>query len=731
MTTDSSPSKGTDDSCPTISVLLAIPTFNNRDTLRDVVEDALSTGLPVLVVNDGSTDGGCETLDDLPVHRVDSTDNARPERSEGRGINRGKGAAIVAAGRWAETHGFTHVITLDADGQHDPREVGRFLERIQRSPQAIIIGKRDFPAAQAPRSSRFGRRFSNFWLKVACGISLPDSQSGFRAYPVPILRQVKCASHRFDFEIEILVRSVWAGATLDTVDISVRYDEQTRRSSRFRPWLDNARISLTYTRLVLRNFAPWPHKTLIEDPRTGEGRLSLKRLRHSWEILLRESTTPREMSAAAMLGIFLGTLPLIACHSVIIIFCATRLRLNRLIALNVSHICAPPFVPALAIEVGFFVRNGRWLTDFSVQTLGREIHQRLLDYLIGSMIVGPILALAAGGLVFLLAWLYQSHVRHRRRTLHGRPGAPPMADRTSGDHSPQYGGRLGHAIFHWWIRRLGVAPSYVLAALIIPYYVAFRPNARRAASPYLKRRFPDLSPLRRFAKTIEHFYTFGKVLIDQAAMGILGPQRFKIEFPRAEELHQLAQAQRGLVMLTTHAGYWQTSMANVGDLEVPVHFQLRLEPHTAGRHFFELAGENSRFRIISPEAFLGGMVEMTSALRSGECVAVMGDRAFGGKTQTAEFLGERAAFPIAPFHLAVHTGAEVVVLLTARTGKCAYRIEHTRITRESDRGKIPREEMINELLQRYVACLEEYVFRHPLMWYNFFDFWSRQEEGTP
>ena len=387
-----------------IRILLAIPTFNNRETLRGVVQRAMGTGLPVLVVNDGSTDGGPEALEGLPVDRIDF-----PE-------NRGKGAAIVAAGRWAEAGGFTHVITLDADGQHDPAEVHRFEQRIRQRPRAIIIGKRDMSGAQVPGSSRFGRRFSNFWLKIACGMSHPDSQSGFRAYPVAILRQVRCSGRRFDFEIEILVRSVWAGAALDAVDISVHYDEQTRRTSHFAPWRDNARISWLYTRLVARNLTPWPHKVLIEDPANGTARLSLKRPRQSLLILLRESTSPREMAAASMLGIVLGTLPLIACHSVVIIFCATRLRLNRMVALNVSHLCAPPFVPALAIETGFLVRKGRWLTEFSLQTLGYEIHQRLLDYLIGSMIVGPILGLAVAAVVFSLAWLYRRTMIRRGTT---------------------------------------------------------------------------------------------------------------------------------------------------------------------------------------------------------------------------------------------------------------------------------------------------------------------------
>jgi uncharacterized protein (DUF2062 family) len=136
-------------------------------------------------------------------------------------------------------------------------------------------------------------------------------------------------------------------------------------------------------------------------------------LRHplrSLKILLHESTSPWEIAAASMLGIFLGTLPLIACHSVVIVFCATRLRLNRLVAFNVSHLCVAPFVPALAIEVGYFARHGQFLTQFSLQTLGREAPQRLVDYLLGALITGPVLAVVAGVIAYLIALFYQKKI---------------------------------------------------------------------------------------------------------------------------------------------------------------------------------------------------------------------------------------------------------------------------------------------------------------------------------
>lgn len=231
-------------------IAIVIPTFNNRLTLRAVAEKAAASGLPVLVVNDGSTDGGPEALAGLAVARVDFP------------VNKGKGAAILAGAEWAEANGFTHIITVDADGQHDPADIPGFVEMIKKDPLSIVVGDRQFREA-APFSSRFGRKWSNMWLWITCGRSVRDSQSGFRGYPVAALRKVVCCGRKYDFEVEILVRSVWAGIDITSIPISVHYSDETKKASHFDPFMDNLRISKAYTRLVIRTLVPWPHKTLF------------------------------------------------------------------------------------------------------------------------------------------------------------------------------------------------------------------------------------------------------------------------------------------------------------------------------------------------------------------------------------------------------------------------------------------------------------------------------------
>ena len=268
---------------------------------------------------------------------------------------------------------------------------------------SIVMGNRVSHDHDMPSSSRFGRKFSNFWVWVCTGQYLLDTQSGFRAYPLALFKQLNFTARYYNFEIEALVKGIWAGLDATTVDISVTYDEQTKKASRFHSLLDNARISVTFARLVIRNFFPFPHKTYFKSQQGYSKKLSVKEPKKSLKILFTEATSTREIALACMLGVFLGTLPLVAMHSIVIVFAATRLRLNRLIALNISHFCAPPFVPVIAFEIGYYLFHKELLLAVSFQSVVKEIHLRFLEYALGATVLSPVLALFTGSVVFLIA----------------------------------------------------------------------------------------------------------------------------------------------------------------------------------------------------------------------------------------------------------------------------------------------------------------------------------------
>jgi uncharacterized protein (DUF2062 family) len=372
-------------------VWIVIPVYNHAATLREVVERTLRIHDRVLVVDDGSTDGGADVLEGLPVRVI------RHRR------NRGKGAALRTAARAARDAGATHLVTLDADGQHEPGEVPRLLRLLQDLPEAVLVGKRDFSGSGAPAFRRFGRAFSNFWFRVQTGRPVGDSQSGFRAYPVEVLLDLPIRERGYAFEVEVLVRAAWAGVEIRDVDVSVHYARGDRYVSHFRLLRDNARLSLLNARLTMRSMLPWPHAKLPGTPVREEERVSPLHPVRSLRLLLKGDATPARLAAAAALGVFLGALPLIGFHTVSILFAAGYLRLNRVAAVAASQLCMPPLVPALCIEAGFFLRHGRFLTEISLETLGYQAPERLYEWLIGSLVAGPVLGLTVAGVVYILA----------------------------------------------------------------------------------------------------------------------------------------------------------------------------------------------------------------------------------------------------------------------------------------------------------------------------------------
>jgi predicted LPLAT superfamily acyltransferase len=287
-----------------------------------------------------------------------------------------------------------------------------------------------------------------------------------------------------------------------------------------------------------------------------------------------------------------------------------------------------------------------------------------------------------------------------------------------------YGSALGYGIFHGVIRLGGVRAAYALLYLVLPYYLLLRPSVLASQMPYLRRRFPRSGPWALRFKAARHLAGFAKVLIDQAAAGVLGPQSLKPDFPGEQDFYQLSAQPRGLVLLTSHVGAWLPAMATLEHMPKAAHLMMDRE-FLGGGHFFELAGIANRFCFISPRGPMGGLVEALQVLQQGGCVSAMGDRQLGpGRELKQDFLGGAAPFPASPFHLASAADASLVMLLARRTGPMRVAIEHHVLDQGLDLKALPRDEAARELLKRYARHLEDYTTRHPDAWYNFYDFWG-------
>lgn len=220
---------------------IIIPVYNHAQSIENVIKKSLMLGMPVFVVNDGSTDSIFEKIINFnsiyPLHHNE---------------NRGKGAAIttgfVEAAKVADW-----AITIDADGQHNPEDSLEMIQAIPESERPIVLGMREgMMGKDVPWTSRFGRKFSNFWVLLSGGPKINDSQCGFRIYPLPEVLDLKVIAKRFQFEVEILVKARWKKISVIEAPISVNYAPRAERISHFRPFIDFLRNFGTFARLIIQ-----------------------------------------------------------------------------------------------------------------------------------------------------------------------------------------------------------------------------------------------------------------------------------------------------------------------------------------------------------------------------------------------------------------------------------------------------------------------------------------------
>jgi glycosyltransferase involved in cell wall biosynthesis len=217
-----------------------IPAYNNDRTLEQVISATLKYTANIIVVNDGSTD---TTVSILERFRNQIVIVSHPQ-------NRGKGAALRQGFQKAEALGFEYVITLDADGQHAPADIPKFLAKVTPGQAILVIGNRAMTGENIPPKSIFGRKFSNFWVKLETGRDFKDTQSGYRLYTVAPINRFGFFTVKYDFELESLVRWVWRDYPVEIVEIGVYYPPPEERVSHFKGFKDNFHISVLNTALV-------------------------------------------------------------------------------------------------------------------------------------------------------------------------------------------------------------------------------------------------------------------------------------------------------------------------------------------------------------------------------------------------------------------------------------------------------------------------------------------------
>lgn len=220
-------------------VAVVIPVYNHESKIVQVLREALKLHLPLFVIDDGSTDSTYDRIKDMSSVTIIR-----------HGTNRGKGAAIMT-GFAAVALSADWVVTMDADGQHHPENAYNLLHAVPPGERPIIVGQREkMDHRHVPWKSRFGRLFSNFWVRTCGGPNIRDTQSGFRLYPLPEAMHLNVRARRFQFEVEILVRAKWQGIPVLETPVRVTYDAKDERVSHYRGFIDFFRNAGTFSRLI-------------------------------------------------------------------------------------------------------------------------------------------------------------------------------------------------------------------------------------------------------------------------------------------------------------------------------------------------------------------------------------------------------------------------------------------------------------------------------------------------
>jgi glycosyltransferase involved in cell wall biosynthesis len=379
-----------------MGICVIVPTYNNHKTVARVIESVLEYGNDVIVVNDGATDDTQEILNQFEdrIYRIDYSPN------------KGKGYALRMGFQKALDLGYHYAITIDSDGQHFANDIPKFLEVHRTHPNAVIMGARNLEAEGMPAKNGFANRFSNFWFRLQTGIYMPDTQTGFRLYPLKKIANINFFTTRFEFEIEVIVKLAWRDVPFVSVPIQVTYDPE-ERVSHFRPGPDFTRISFLNAWFTILTAAyHLPRRLLLK------GKLL--------QLIKEEAIKPEESNirkaASIGFGFFMGVLPIWGFQLLIGIPTSIFLRMNKVLFITAANISLPPLIPFI---IFFSYLMGQPFFDNEMITYDQidemtldNIHDNFMQYATG----GVILSLAMGLLGFLTSWGALAVLRKESKT---------------------------------------------------------------------------------------------------------------------------------------------------------------------------------------------------------------------------------------------------------------------------------------------------------------------------
>lgn len=372
-----------------------IPTYNNAATLANVIRDVANYTNDIIVVNDGSTDGTKKIIESFPFLQSLSFEK-----------NAGKGMAMRKGFEYGASKGYEFAITIDSDGQHFAKDLPKFINELEKDKNAIIIGERDLNQAAVPGKSSFGNKFSNFWFKVETGITIEDTQSGYRLYPLIPLKEIRFRTLKYEFEIEVLVLAAWKGVNIKSVPVSVYYPPAQERISHFRPLKDTVRISVLNTTLVLITFfyiRPRNFFRLLFDKEKGKEYVN--------KYLLQINQPDYIKAISVGFGVFMGIVPIWGFQLIVAISLSILFKLNKALVILAAHVSFAPLIPLiiyLSYKTGaYWMGENAVYMRFSWRISLSVIKRNAEQYLLGSITLAIVSGIISGLVTLLLLKVFK------------------------------------------------------------------------------------------------------------------------------------------------------------------------------------------------------------------------------------------------------------------------------------------------------------------------------------
>ncbi|MBF0316026.1 MAG: DUF2062 domain-containing protein [Oligoflexia bacterium] len=659
-------------------ILICIPTYDNDKTIANVVRECLQcTDLPVLVIDDGSKNAASELLEKnnkrIKVFRF-------PQ-------NIGKGNALRKAFELAVEWDYTHIITIDGDGQHLPSDILKFLTAIKEDPWSLVIGKRKFSTDEnVPQISRFGRNFSNFWVRYQTDSFVDDSQSGFRAYPLFFVQNISFFCNRYDFEIEVLIRLIWKGVTVKEIDVDVYYPPKHERVSHFHKFKDNIRISTLNTFLVIIS-------------------------------LLRSRLSSKELAIGIGVGVFVGTTPLWGFHTLIVSLIAFFFRLNWPILWLGSQISIPPAVPFLiwgAAKIRMALTGEATLfqlQEFSI----KHVYENFGAIIPWLFVEGILLGLILGLTIFAISLVYKNRIHQRS-----------LNKNWSGKIR---GGKVGNIFLFHLLKRGGLKTAYFVLLFIVPYFYLFAPKARKASLEFWKLIKPDRNIFVYIGMTLKQFFFLGMIMLDRVYQGFYNEKKFEI-ISQGENF--LKNTEEGLFIMGVHAGA-NDMAASFMEKSCPIKV-LNIVKHAPKDFSFEqikaMQSNKSSINFIHTNNNIFPVFEIREAVARNEHVAFLIDRPPRHTCELVRFMKRLFPFDATPFKIAALSERPVSFLFTFKKDIKTYYFFMTppRIYKYSN--QLSRIEQIKLWIEDFASLLEQQIRIYPEQWLNFYSAWSSLPDAS-